>query len=76
MVSGVAEWGLYVEIIENKCEGLVKVGGIKNDHYIFDEKKHALIGRQTKVSYQLGQKVKIKIQNADLERKQMNFVLV
>ncbi|MDC0204610.1 ribonuclease R [Flavobacteriales bacterium] len=76
VVSGVAEWGLYVEIIKNKCEGLVKVSSIKNDHYIFDEKKYALIGYRTKVSYQLGQKVKIRIQKADLERKQMDFVLV
>ncbi len=76
VVSGVTEWGLYVEIIKNKCEGLVRVSSIKNDHYVFDEKKYALIGYRTKVSYQLGQKVKIKIQKADLERKQIDFVLV
>ena len=75
-ISGVTEWGLYVEISENKCEGLVKVSSIKDDHYIFDEKKYALIGYRTKASYQLGQKVKIKIQRADLERKQMDFILV
>ena len=76
VISGVTEWGLYVEITENKCEGLVKVSSIKDDHYIFDEKKYALIGYRTKVGYQLGQKVKIKIQRADLERKQMDFILV
>jgi exoribonuclease R len=76
VISGVTEWGLYIEITENKCEGLVKVSSIKDDHYIFDEKKYALIGYRTKASYQLGQKVKIKIQRADLERKQMDFVLV
>lgn len=76
VISGVTEWGLYVEITENKCEGLVKVSSIKDDHYIFDEKKYALIGSRTKVGYQLGQKVKIKIQRADLERKQMDFILV
>ncbi|MDB0027274.1 ribonuclease R [Flavobacteriales bacterium] len=76
VVSGVTEWGLYVEIIENKCEGLVKVSSIKDDHYIYDEKKYALIGYRSKAIYQLGQKVKIKIQRADLERKQMDFVLV
>ena len=76
VISGVTEWGLYVEITENKCEGLVKVSSIKDDHYIYDEKKYALIGYRTKVSYQLGQKVKIKIQRADLERKQMDFILV
>ena len=76
VISGVTEWGLYVEIVENKCEGLVKVSSIKDDHYIYDEKKYALIGYRTKVSYQLGQRVKIKIQRADLERKQMDFILV
>ena len=76
VISGVTEWGLYVEITENKCEGLVKVSSIKDDHYIYDEKKYALIGSRTKVSYQIGQKVKIKIQRADLERKQMDFILV
>jgi len=76
VISGVTEWGLYIEITENKCEGLVKVSSIKNDHYLFDEKKYALIGYRTKSSYQLGQKVKIKIQRADVERKQMDFILV
>ncbi|MFT4902438.1 MAG: ribonuclease R [Thalassomonas sp.] len=76
VISGVTEWGLYIEISENKCEGLVKVSSIKDDHYIFDEKKYALIGYRSKVSYQLGQKIKIKIQRADLERKQMDFILV
>jgi len=76
IISGVTEWGLYVEIIENKCEGLVKISSIKDDHYIFDEKKYALIGYRKKISYQLGQKIKIKIQRADLEKKQMDFILV
>jgi len=76
VISGVTEWGLYIEITENKCEGLVKVSSIKNDHYVFDEKKYALIGYRTKSSYQIGQKVKIKIKRADLERKQMDFILV
>jgi ribonuclease R len=76
VVSGVTEWGLYIEIISNKCEGLVKISSIKDDHYIYDEKKYTLIGYRTKNSYQIGQKVKIKIQRADLERKQMDFVLI
>ena len=76
VISGVTEWGLYIEITENKCEGLVKVSSIKNDHYVFDEKKYALIGYKTKSSYQLGQKVKIKVQRADSDKKQMDFVLV
>ena len=76
IISGVTEWGLYVEIIANKCEGLVKVSSIKDDHYIYNEKRFSLIGSRTKSCYQLGQKIKIKIKKADLERKQMDFVLV
>ena len=76
VISGVTEWGLYVELITNKCEGLVKISTLKDDHYIYDEKKFALIGYLKKSIYQLGQKVKIKVKKADLERKQLDFVLV
>ncbi|MDG1284014.1 MAG: RNB domain-containing ribonuclease, partial [Flavobacteriales bacterium] len=76
VISGVTEWGLYVEITANKCEGLVKISSIKNDHYIYNEKTYSITGYRTKKSYQLGQKVKIKIQRADLEKKQMDFILV
>ena len=76
IISGVTEWGLYVEITANKCEGLVKISSIKNDHYIYNEKTYSITGYRTKKTYQLGQKVKIKIQRADLDRKQMDFILV
>ena len=76
IVSGVTEWGLYVEIILNKCEGLVKISSMRDDHYVYDEKKYALVGYRTKFSYQLGQKVKIKILKADLEKRQLDFVLI
>ena len=76
VVSGVKEWGLYVEIIENKCEGLVKISSIKNDHYIYNEKTHSIVGFRTKIKYELGQKVKIKIKNSNLERRQLDFILV
>jgi ribonuclease R len=76
VISGVTEWGLYIEIIKNKCEGLVKISSIKDDHYIYDEKNYSLVGYRKKTRYQIGQKVKIKIQKADLERKQMDFILV
>ena len=76
IISGVTEWGLYVEITANKCEGLVKISSIKNDHYIYNEKTYSIIGYRTKKSYQLGEKVRIKIQRADLEKKQMDFILV
>lgn len=76
VISGVTEWGLYVEITDNGCEGLVKINSLKDDHYIYEEKEYALIGYRTKNIYQLGQKVKILIKRADLKRKQLDFVLI
>jgi len=48
VISGVTEWGIYVEITSNKCEGMVRIRDIKNDYYIFDEKQHAIVGQTTK----------------------------
>ena len=76
VISGVTEWGLYIEIIKNKCEGLVRVNSMKDDHYIFDEKKYSLVGYKNKISYTLGQNVRIKIKNTNLNRKQIDFCLV
>jgi|TARA_B110000261_G_scaffold58410_1_gene68805 ribonuclease R len=75
VISGVTDWGFYVELDKNKCEGLVKISTIKNDYFIYDEKTQSLIGKSSKKRYQLGQKVTIKISNADLEKKQLDFIL-
>jgi ribonuclease R/exosome complex exonuclease DIS3/RRP44 len=76
VISGVTEWGIYVEIIDNKCEGMVRIKDIKNDYYIFDEKQYALIGQETKNIYQLGDEVTISVKNTDLERKHLDFNLI
>ena len=76
IISGVTEWGLYVELDENKCEGLVPIRDLENDYYEFDEKNYCLIGRNSGKRYQLGDKVTIQIARADLTKKQMDFVLV
>jgi len=76
MVSGVTHWGLYIELKENGCEGLVKIKNLKGDFFVFDEENFALKGLETKVEYQLGQNVKIKIQSADLEKRQLDFIIV
>ena len=60
----------------NKCEGLVRISSIKGDFYVFDKNTYSIIGRSTKNKYQLGDDVKIKIKNTDLERKQIDFILV
>lgn len=75
VVSGVTEWGIYVEINENKCEGLVPIRELDDDFYELDEKNYRLIGRRTKHEYRLGQTVAIKVAKANLERKQLDFVL-
>lgn len=73
VVSGVTEWGIYVEIIENKCEGMCRIREIKDDYYTFDEKQYALVGELTKSVIQLGDEVYIKVKNADLVKKQLDF---
>lgn len=76
VITGVTDWGLYVELEENKCEGLVKINSIKSDYFSFDKKTHSIIGNSTNIKYQLGQKVDVKIMKADLEKKQLDFILV
>lgn len=73
VISGVTEWGIYVEIIENKCEGMVRIREIKEDYYVFDEKQYALVGEVSKSILQLGDEVYVKVKNADLVKKQLDF---
>ena len=75
-ISGVTEWGIYVEINENKCEGMVPVRLLDDDYYDFDEKNYCLVGRRYHHQYNLGDSVKIRVEKADLERKQLDFSLV
>lgn len=76
VISGITEWGLYAEIVENKCEGMVPMRELDDDFYEFDEKNYRLLGRRTKKEYQLGDKLKIKVVKANLERKQLDFTIV
>ena len=76
VISGVTEWGLYVELNENKCEGLVPVRDLDDDYYEFDDKNYCLIGRRKKRVYRLGDPITIKVAQANLERKQLDFAMV
>tara|TARA_R110002012_G_scaffold283090_2_gene473205 strand:- start:155703 stop:157919 length:2217 start_codon:yes stop_codon:yes gene_type:complete len=76
VISGVTDWGIYIEIIENKCEGMVSVRDMKDDHYQFDEDHYALIGKNSKTMYQLGDEVVVKVKNTDLVKKHLDFYLV
>jgi ribonuclease R len=76
VISGVTEWGMYIEIIENKCEGMIRLRDISDDFYTLDEKNYAIIGQRKKKVYQLGDEVRIKVKSVDLTKKQIDFILI
>ena len=76
VISGVTEWGLYVEIDENKCEGLIPIRDLDDDYYELDEKNYSLVGRRKRRTYRLGDPVRVQIAAANLEKKQLDFALV
>jgi ribonuclease R len=75
-ISGMTEWGIYVEELETKCEGLVRMRDMQDDFYVFNEKKLELVGQKKKKKYRLGDRVKIKVKGVDLERKTIDYELV
>ncbi|WP_113639591.1 ribonuclease R [Nubsella zeaxanthinifaciens] len=76
VISGVTEWGMYVEIEENKCEGMIRLRDISDDFYVLDEKNYCIIGQRKKRKYQLGDEVKIKVKKVDLSKRQIDFTLI
>jgi ribonuclease R len=75
VISGVTEWGIYAEIVENRCEGMIRSRDLKGDHYVFDEENYRYVGRNTNKIYALGDSVKIVVLEADLIKKQLTFAL-
>ncbi|MDE6486935.1 MAG: ribonuclease R [Muribaculaceae bacterium] len=76
VISGVTEWGLYVELDDNKCEGLVPMRDLADDFYDFDEKNFCLVGRRNGHRYRLGDAVRVKVARCDIQKKQLDFVIV
>ncbi|HBE41324.1 MAG TPA: ribonuclease R [Bacteroidales bacterium] len=76
VISGVTEWGIYVEIIENQCEGMINIRELGDDYYEYDEDNYCLRGRSTGKVYTLGDKVKIEVVKADLQKKQLDFRMI
>ncbi len=76
VISGVTEWGIYVELNENKCEGMIPIRELDDDYYEFDEKNYCLRGRRKHRVYNLGDAITIQVVRANLERKQLDFALV
>ena len=75
-ISGVSDWGIYVEIEDNKCEGMVYVRDIKDDRYFYSADEQALIGKKTKKKYQLGDSLQIEVKKADLIKKHLDFTII
>ena len=75
VISGITDWGIFVEIVENKCEGMIPVRDIKGDYFVYDKDRHSLTGKKTKVKYQLGDAVQVQVKHADLIKKQLDFIL-
>lgn len=73
VISGVTEWGIYAEIVENKCEGMISVREMRDDHYIFDEENYRYVGRNTGKTYTLGDTVTIVVKRADLLKKRLDY---
>lgn len=76
IISGLTEWGMYVEIVENKCEGMIRLRDINDDFYVLDEKNYCIIGQRKKKKYQLGDEVTILVRKVDLSKRQIDFLLV
>ena len=76
VISGVTDWGIYVELNDNKCEGMISIKDLTDDFYFFDEKNYCITGMHNEKTYQLGANVKIEVVRANLEKKQLDFKLI
>ena len=76
VISGVTDFGIFIEISDNKCEGMVRLKDISDDHYDFNEEHYAIIGRRTKKMYQLGEEVYVRVKKADLVKRTIDFELL
>ncbi len=76
VISGISTWGIYVEINENKCEGMIYIRDLEDDVYVYDEKNYCITGRRTKKKYQIGDDITIMVKKADLVKKYLDFKLV
>lgn len=75
-ISGVARWGVYVEDNETKCEGIIPIGKLGNDYFVFNEKSYSIVGEKSKQVFTLGDTITFKVVSADLDKKQLELSLV
>ena len=74
VITGVTDRGLYVEIVENKCEGMIRMVDLKNDFFQYDMQNHTIIGRKSKIIYQLGDPLRIKVKKVNIQRRFLDFI--
>jgi len=75
VISGITEWGIYVELLVNKCEGMIPIRDLDDDYYTFDDKNYCLVGRRYHKRYQLGDEITVRVAKANLDKKQLDFVI-
>jgi VacB/RNase II family 3'-5' exoribonuclease len=75
VISGVTDRGIYVELVDNKCEGMVRIKDITGDFFNYDDSNHSLIGERTKKKYQLGDSIEVSVLKADLIKRHLDFKL-
>ena len=76
VISGVTEWGIYIELVNNKCEGMVPMRDLTDDFYDYDEDNFRLIGKKTGRQFQLGDEVRVEVARANLAKRQIDFRLI
>jgi ribonuclease R len=76
LITGVTEWGVFAEVIENKCEGLIKLSMLGDERFELDPKAHAVVGIETGTTYSLGDQIKIKVLKANMDKRQLDYAMV
>jgi ribonuclease R len=74
LITGVTEWGIYVEIIETKCEGMIRMADMDDDFYEFDEKNYRIVGRKSRKVYTLGDKLEVRVKKTDIDKRLIDLV--
>lgn len=76
LISGVSKWGIYAELLGNRCEGLIRMSSLDDDFYYLDEDNYQIIGQRWGRTYRLGDPIKVKVRNVDMQKKQIDFDLI
>ena len=76
MISGLTDWGIYVELEENKCEGMIPLNSMKDDQYYYDSEKKITSGYGSKKTYKMGQEINVMVKKADLHKRQIDFKII